>query len=99
MQSDVLANSAGATRKTSCFTSVVRFCQKIKKSSIALVRHRAMPNDGAHVVTATSKSPYTILSEEEEEEELARILFDSKLHPCTDAYAERLSTPCPQSVV
>lgn len=98
MQPDVLVQPATATRKASCFTSVVGFCLKIKNSSIALMRPRAMCGDGAYTVTTTSKSPYTILSEEEEEEELARILFDCKLHDCADPFVERAPIPCPHGV-
>ena len=37
-------------------------------------------------ITKIMKSPYSILSEEEEEEELAKILFDSKIQTGIDSY-------------
>ena len=59
------------TQKKTCFACIVGLYARLKVSSVAFVRQRSFVSDGATV------SPYSILSEEEEQEELQLALSRS----------------------
>ena len=60
------------THKNTCLASIGSLYARMKKSSVAFVRRRKQVVSTLVYSKGSSASPYTILSEEEEQEELAK---------------------------